>query len=63
MLDAAAFRFYNLSRKEEISMDEQRKKLWDQIEEYLFTMSNDELLDVLGLIEDYISSTKQENST
>ena len=32
----------------------------DQIKEYLFTMSDDELMDVLKLIEDYIASKDSE---
>lgn len=43
--------------KGENSMKNDRaQQLLDRINEYLFTMSEDELLDILRLIEDYIAS-------
>ena len=38
----------------------EKKTILDQIKEYLFTMSEDELMDVLRLIEDYISGQGEE---
>lgn len=36
-----------------------RQSILDQIKEYLFTMSEEELFEVLKLIEDYIASSKE----
>lgn len=36
-----------------------RQSILDQIKEYLFTMSEEELFEVLKLIEDYIASGKE----
>ena len=41
-------------------MSEENKTTLDQIKEYLFTMSEDELFDVLKLIEEYLSSKDSE---
>ena len=38
---------------------EQDQKLLDQINEYLFTMSNDDLRAVLELIEDYLAQNQE----
>lgn len=38
---------------------EQDQKLLDQINEYLFTMNNDDLRAVLALIEDYLSQDQE----
>ena len=38
----------------------EKQTILDQIKEYLFTMSEDELMDVLRLIEDYISGQNEE---
>ena len=38
---------------------EQDQKLLDQINEYLFTMSNDDLRAVLELIEDYLTQDQE----
>lgn len=38
---------------------EQDQKLLDQINEYLFTMSNDDLRAVLELIEDYLAQDQE----
>ena len=41
-------------------MDEKRQKILEQIHEYLFTMSTDELMEVLSLVEDYIAGKEEE---
>lgn len=46
-------------RKGVVSMDEDNMSVRDQINAYLFTMSDDELMDVLRLIEDYISGQNE----
>lgn len=38
---------------------EQDEKLLDQIKEYLFTMSNDDLRAVLALIEEYLAGQNE----